>query len=406
MVQMENYAILFVDDQESVLNTYRALSRKDTSNRLYHFATDGAKAIEILWNNKIDVLITDYNMPILDGLKLTEYLEGNFPATVRVIVSGCMEYELFVDSMKHAHRFMSKPTSIKELTTLLESITFIHSIINDPSIENELLRLTTMPALPQVYNEVCKVMEDEKLYSLKAVSDIIAGDMGMSSNILKFVNSTFFSFSEQVTRIDQAVSLLGGDILKMLILRETISRFVSTGETVFVQRIFTHSSIVASVVRKILQAEKVSLDMVDLGYTIALLHDVGRLILSYSFKDKYREIQNTFAKNKSPIEEVECHVLGICHSKIAAYLFSLWGLPRSIVSPILNHHKLNILDSKNPLILAALHVADNLEYRYVGSDVLLKHRSYDTALIDSLGYTAHVEQWNTIAQNYFASLGN
>lgn len=400
-MKIENYSILFVDDQPNILTTYKCLSRKDSSERVYFFASDGAEAIEVLWNNKIDVLITDYNMPILDGLKLTEYIEENFPSTVRVIVSGCLDYELFVDSMKHAHRFLSKPASLKELKALLESISFIHKIINDVTIEKELLKLTTMPALPEVYRKVCRAMEDEDRYSLKEIGKIVSQDMGLSSNILKFVNSTYFSLRTQVTRIDQAVSLLGGDIIKMLILRETISRFVATKETDFVDRIFTHSSIVARLVRKIMLFENASTEDADFAYTIAFLHDVGRLILSYSFHDKYVEIEKQIKLEQANIEEVESAVLGISHSKIAAYLFSLWGLPMDIISPILNHHSLMMLDSKNPLLLAALHSADYFEYRYIGADVLLERCAIDTVLLESLGYKSHIAKWEIIALEFF-----
>lgn len=401
---MDNYSILFVDDQPNILTAYKLLSHKDKSDRTYYFATDGAEAIEILWNNRIDVLITDYNMPILDGLKLTEYVEAHFPATVRVIVSGCLDYELFVDTMKHAHRFMSKPASLKELVGLLEGVSFIHSIINDKSIEKELLKITILPTLPDVYTKVCNAMEDEENYSLKKVGEIVSEDIGMSSNILKFINSTYFSFDDSVTRIDQAVSLLGGDIIKMLILRETISRFVSSNEKEFVERIFTHSSIVAKLVREIMIYEKSTKEETNLAYTIAFLHDIGRLILFHSFKEKYSAVEKELYEKKGYIEEVETSHIGICHSKIAAYLFSLWGLPITIISPILNHHRINILDGNNPLILAALHVADNLEYMHLGSDLQIKQNRINKKLIHSLGFDEHLSQWEEIAKELFNSL--
>lgn len=401
---MDQYTILFVDDQPNILATYRALSKKDTSKREYYFVKDGAEAIEVLWNNKIDVLITDYNMPILDGLQLTAYVEKNFPSTVRVIVSGCMDYELFVDSMKHAHRFISKPATIKELISLLESISFIHSIINDNKIEKELLKITMMPALPDVYRRVCALMEDEENFSLKGIGDIIVEDLGMSSNILKFINSTYFSISEPVLRIDQAVSLLGADIIKMLILRETINSFVSNDEKGVVERVLKHSALVSALVKQILVSEKQPREIVDLGYTIAFLHDVGRLVLNHSFHENYEHINKCINSNHCDIEEMEMKQIGISHSKIAAYLFSLWGLPKEIIIPLMNHHAINALDSSNPIVVAALHVADALEYHLVGSDFKTKSLLISESMVNSLGYGDRIDTWSTVVKEYLSSL--
>lgn len=401
---MNDFSILFVDDQPDILHTYKQLSKKDTAPRKYYFASDGADAIEVLWNQHVDIVITDYNMPILDGLKLTEYIEKNFPGIVRVIVSGCMDYELFADSMKHAHRFIAKPASFSDVLDILDSVTFIHSIINDSKIRKELLNLSSIPTLPEVYLKVCNIMEDEDSFSLRKISNEVAKDIGMSSNILKFINSSYFHLCQSVTRIDQAVSLLGGDIIKMLILRETINSFVSKGESLLVERVLLHSSIVAGLVKRLMEAEGIVGDEADLSFTVAFLHDVGRLILNHSYHEEYSELLEEYVERNLSIEEAEEKYIGISHSKITAYLFSLWGLPKTIVTPILNHHRLNVIDSTNPLLVAVLHVADVWEYKYYGSDHILPDIEPSHEMLHILGMSDKLSSWEKHARSYFNDL--
>lgn len=401
---MDSFSILFVDDQPDILSTYKKLSAKDNSSRTYHYAVDGGEAMGVLENNTIDVLITDYNMPILDGLKLTEYVEKNFPQTVRVIVSGCMEHEFFVESMKHAHRFISKPTSLQSVLNVLESITIIHDFLHNSSINRELFNLTSIPTLPDVYTRVCVAMEKEEDFSLREIGDIIMTDVAMSTNILKFINSSFFHIDHTVTRIDQAVTLLGGDILKMLILRETIKRFVSGDENNIVERIFKHSSIVANIIKAILIYEKQNQDICDLGYTVGFLHDVGRLIMNHSFAKKYGLVAQRSAAGDIEIEDLEEEVIGITHSTLAAYVFTLWGMSPAIVQPVLCHHKGSESYNENKLILAALNFANAYEYIYVGSDVLYFSKHLESHCISVLGYEKKLETWKRIADEVVSAL--
>ena len=53
-----------------------------------HFASDGVEALEVYGGRKIDVVVTDLQMPRLDGLELIEALHESFPDAKIVAVSG------------------------------------------------------------------------------------------------------------------------------------------------------------------------------------------------------------------------------------------------------------------------------------------------------------------------------
>ena len=64
----ENYRVLFVDDEQNILNSLR---RGLADEEFYcHFATSGNQALEIMKQYNIAVIVTDMRMPEMTGLEL------------------------------------------------------------------------------------------------------------------------------------------------------------------------------------------------------------------------------------------------------------------------------------------------------------------------------------------------
>ena len=81
------YTILYVDDEEINLRIFLNTFRRDFKI----FTADSAmKGLEILRNNKIDVVITDQRMPQMSGVELLKEIHLTFPSIPpnRFIVSG------------------------------------------------------------------------------------------------------------------------------------------------------------------------------------------------------------------------------------------------------------------------------------------------------------------------------
>ncbi|WP_299790416.1 response regulator [uncultured Shewanella sp.] len=73
---VHNLRVLVVDDSKMARN----IIRRTISNlglQLITEATDGEQAIEIMKQNMFDLVITDYNMPSVDGLALTQFIRND-----------------------------------------------------------------------------------------------------------------------------------------------------------------------------------------------------------------------------------------------------------------------------------------------------------------------------------------
>ena len=122
---MELARILVVDDEPDL----QALIRQKFRNKIkaneyeFHFAKNGAEALERLSNDgSIDLLLTDINMPVMDGLTLLSKInELNKKSLRSVIVSAYGDMENIRTAMNRgAYDFVTKPIDLKDLEITIE----------------------------------------------------------------------------------------------------------------------------------------------------------------------------------------------------------------------------------------------------------------------------------------------
>jgi len=115
-------AVLFVDDEERVLNALAALF-----DGVYDVATatSGAAALELLKARRFLVVVSDQRMPGMTGVELLREARGIAPATVRLLLTGYADLSAIVGSVNESEvfRFVSKPWDQDDLrATLAEAV--------------------------------------------------------------------------------------------------------------------------------------------------------------------------------------------------------------------------------------------------------------------------------------------
>ena len=114
-------SILLVDDEPHVIRVIKlALSRKGYQ---VDVARNGEQALEKLHKRTYDVLITDYQMPRMDGQRLCQALheEISGPKPLTLIITAKTDDELRAWAEQSAHaEFLEKPLSLRRLTARLD----------------------------------------------------------------------------------------------------------------------------------------------------------------------------------------------------------------------------------------------------------------------------------------------
>ena len=111
---MEKRTVLFVDDEEKILNSLKRGLLDEPYNTL--FATSGKEAIEILQREEVHIIVTDMRMPEMSGLELLRIVKKDYPSIVRMVLSGYTQVTTLLTAINQGEifKFITKPWQLEE----------------------------------------------------------------------------------------------------------------------------------------------------------------------------------------------------------------------------------------------------------------------------------------------------
>ena len=119
-VKYKELTVLFVDDEKLIIEAMNDIL--PVLFKKAFFALNGIEAIEIYNDNKIDIIITDLNMPKMGGLEMLSYIKTINKEQKTLFVSGHNEVEIIKESKDLCDAYIVKPISYKVLFQALEKI--------------------------------------------------------------------------------------------------------------------------------------------------------------------------------------------------------------------------------------------------------------------------------------------
>lgn len=355
-------ALLFVDDEPNVIRGLKRMLRVMRDKWDVHFAASGAEALQVLTKVHIDVVVSDMRMPEMDGASLLEEVMRCYPHITRIILSGYSDQKMILRSTKVAHRFLVKPCDLETLKNMVERACFLNNLLVNEKLVELVRGIDFLPSLPTLYHKLINEMYNPDT-SLKRVGDIIAQDVAMSAKILQVVNSAFFGLPQKVTRPHLAVSLLGLDVIKGLVLYVQVFATLeneTTTEGLSLEDLWQHSLQVSALAEEIVLSE-VDNDKILRGdaLIVGLLHDIGKLLL-LKIPGHHAKIEKYMQEKKCSYCEAEYELTGSSHAEVGAYLLGLWGIPDHIVEAVALHHFPSRLPDNTFTALTAVHLANAL----------------------------------------------
>jgi len=114
-VREENFTLLFVDDEENVLN---ALSRIFLDeNYTIITAASAQKALEILERQPVQLIVSDHRMPGMTGGELLKLVKDKYPETIRIMLTGYADVNSIMGAVKDGavYKFITKPWNDEDL---------------------------------------------------------------------------------------------------------------------------------------------------------------------------------------------------------------------------------------------------------------------------------------------------
>jgi putative nucleotidyltransferase with HDIG domain len=207
-----------------------------------------------------------------------------------------------------------------------------------PALEKfyrELMGVEKLPSAPEIARRTLATVNRDKA-SLQDLATLIARDQALAARLLRLANGAFFAVRGKVTSIAQAVTLLGFERVRDLVLSLSVwGALEGTSATArrFRKRLWVHSSMVAAAARML--AERTNRDEAS-AFTAGLLHDVGKLVLGLRLGDTYWELLED-AITDGGAAEAERAALSCDHATVGGWLLQLWGMPPDLVEAVALH---------------------------------------------------------------------
>ena len=120
--------ILVIDDDKSMCEMLEAaLTRKDFQ---IIWKTSSQEAFSIFMAEAIDVVLTDLNLPGMDGIELCEKMSDNHPNVPVIVITSFGSYDTAVAALRvGAYDFISKPIDIESLALTLDRAVKHHALM-------------------------------------------------------------------------------------------------------------------------------------------------------------------------------------------------------------------------------------------------------------------------------------
>lgn len=382
--------VLFVDDEPQQLRLLRRLLPHTLGDWHMCFSEGGAAAIAELERAPFDLVVSDLNMPDVDGVSVLTFAKEHQPQAARVALSGSADAQMALRLVLVAHQYLAKPIDAPRAAGLLERTWRLHGVLNSVTLRKVVGAVEQLPALPQTFAALTETLSRGGV-SVAEVVAVLERDPSVAAKVLQLVSSAFFGRGTRGLSLDGAVAFLGFGLLRNLVLMlEVTNRAAATPVCgVDIGEIQTHALLSARIARELVHSPTEQ----DAAFAGALLHDIGALV----FSARPASAQTARHSRRPPpgVEHGPCHPCGTRHGPLGAYLLGTWGLAYDVVEAVALFEQPFLSASTRLDVLAAVHaghvLADWVTYP-------TPHETFDAAYIERIGATSEIPRWEALAR--------
>lgn len=192
-----------------------------------------------------------------------------------------------------------------------------------------------LPTLPPVANLVLDKLANPEA-TVGQLQEIISRDQSLAARILKIANSVFYGCSRNITKVSDAIVIIGFKSIKSLIMTTVLQDFL-TNFGLAEKLLWEHSLGSALGARIIAKAVKFS--KVEEAFLSGLLHDLGKVVINLKLPQQMsliiQEVYNHPGTSSSAVEQ---DMLGFNHAQVGQLVAQKWNFAEEIDEAIGAHH--------------------------------------------------------------------
>jgi putative nucleotidyltransferase with HDIG domain len=233
--------------------------------------------------------------------------------------------------------------------------------MDSKTLRDRIESVQTLATIPTVAARLLELVSDPAV-SLTEISRFILSDPVLATKVLRMVNSPVYGFPGRISSVNQAVLLLGLNVVKGLLFGVTVFDLMQKAMI----GLWEHS--LGSAIFARLIAKKKGLKDPDETSIHGLLHDIGKVVLILHFPTEYEQLMEDARNREITIYEAETEYFSTSHATVGSWVAKQWSFPKPLIDVICYHHR-PLLAKVAPLDTAIVHL----------SDILLRARGFGFA---------------------------
>ncbi|MEO2049992.1 MAG: HDOD domain-containing protein [Pirellulales bacterium] len=165
----------------------------------------------------------------------------------------------------------------------------------------------------------------------------IEADESLTSQVLRFVNSSYFGFAQKISNVKQAITLVGTATIKNFVLWTAI--FSATPDPKcgpFDLRSLQHDSLRRGLFARVL-AKWISASNPEEAFTVGLLQDMAIPLIAKELPVEYAQFLEQREGGSVRLSNLERQAFGWTHADAASRLFQIWNLPEHFADLVQCH---------------------------------------------------------------------
>lgn len=327
---MKPLAVIILDDDSFLL---KALHR--TINRIFP-GVDITTTVDVdeFWQllsskKEVDLVLSDYLMPQMNGLDVLERCIGENAYPVRALLTGDMTLSTMMRQPNVVHAYLAKPFNEADITALLNNVAALKSLPFAFNVRHVLGSMVSFPVYPIILKELRDLVEGDE-FDLHDIANVVSQEPIITAKLLQLANSAYLGFQRRTSSIDEAVSRLGTTILIAITTSLSVAQnFESAIPASVHEKQLDIAANYAGCVKRFAKHAGFNLQQQELLFSVALLSFIGKIILLSQGVS-----EESFNKEKVFNDE------NASSNFISAYVLKLWGYDTDMCNLLMSCHDL------------------------------------------------------------------
>ena len=216
--------------------------------------------------------------------------------------------------------------------------------------------------MPSLSTTVTKVIEvcNQPNTSPNDLNRVISLDPVLTGQVLKLINSAYYSLPNQVTTLTRAIIMLGLNTVKNLAISTAVLEAIKKeGSQCFsMDSFWTHSLCVGVTAKALAASKKVPAESQEEYFVSGLLHDLGKIPFSNCFAEDYKKVLELASLQRCSLLRAEEMIFGFDHHATGKMIAEKWQLSKNIEACLSSHHNLDNLTQENKSLVNTVSAAN------------------------------------------------